>query len=94
MLSWLFQFDSPDALADTATIKYTYVNSAGSKVGSLGSWDIAIQGRPVSTIPEPISMLLTGTGIVPPDNFTLKPDDAVRISISGIGTLENPVVEV
>src|SRR5881396_2881047 len=39
-------------------------------------------------------MLLTGTGIVPPDNFTLKPDDAVRISISGIGTLENPVVEV
>ena len=40
------------------------------------------------------AMLLTGTGIVPPDNFTLRPDDAVRISISGIGTLENPVVEV
>ncbi len=40
------------------------------------------------------AMLLTGTGIVPPDNFTLRPDDVVRISISGIGTLENPVVEV
>ena len=40
------------------------------------------------------TMLLTGTGVVPPDDFTLKPDDAVRISISGIGTLENPVVEV
>ena len=40
------------------------------------------------------AMLLSGTGIVPPDNFTLRPDDAVRISISGIGTLENPVVEV
>jgi 2-dehydro-3-deoxy-D-arabinonate dehydratase len=39
-------------------------------------------------------MLLTGTGIVPPDSFTLQPNDAVRISISGIGTLENPVVEV
>ena len=40
------------------------------------------------------AMLLTGTGIVPPDNFTLRRDDVVRISISGIGTLENPVTEV
>src|SRR5438093_2962851 len=40
------------------------------------------------------AILLTVTDIVPPDNFTLRPDDAVRISISGIGTLENPVVEV
>jgi len=39
-------------------------------------------------------VLLTGTGIVPPDSFTLQPQDTVRISISGIGTLENPVVEV
>src|SRR6266567_2333418 len=35
------------------------------------------------------ALLLTGTGIVPPDDFTLQPEDAVRISISGIGTLEN-----
>ena len=40
------------------------------------------------------AVLLTGTGIVPPDSFTLQPQDTVRISISGIGTLENPVVEV
>lgn len=40
------------------------------------------------------AMLLTGTGIVPPDNFTLQPNDAVRITISGIGTLENSVLEV
>ncbi|MEO8429235.1 MAG: fumarylacetoacetate hydrolase family protein [Verrucomicrobiota bacterium] len=40
------------------------------------------------------AVLLTGTGIVPPDNFTLEPDDQVRISISGIGTLHNIVVEV
>ncbi|PYK96423.1 MAG: fumarylacetoacetate hydrolase [Verrucomicrobia bacterium] len=40
------------------------------------------------------AVLLTGTGIVPPDDFTLQPGDTVRISISGIGTLENPVVEV
>src|SRR5579884_1194327 len=35
--------------------------------------------------------LLTGTGIVPPDSFTLQPGDIVRITIDGIGTLENPV---
>jgi len=40
------------------------------------------------------AVLLTGTGIVPPEQFTLQPRDSVRITISGIGTLENPVVEV
>jgi len=35
--------------------------------------------------------LLTGTGIIPPDAFTLKSGDEVRISISGIGTLVNHV---
>jgi len=33
--------------------------------------------------------LLTGTGIVPPDNFTLAAGDEIRISIDGIGTLVN-----
>jgi len=33
--------------------------------------------------------LLTGTGIVPPDSFTLKPGDEIRIAIEGIGTLVN-----
>ncbi|WP_169977900.1 fumarylacetoacetate hydrolase family protein [Tautonia rosea] len=36
-------------------------------------------------------VLLTGTGIVPPDEFTLKPGDVVRITIDGLGTLENTV---
>ena len=35
--------------------------------------------------------LLTGTGIVPPDSFTLQPADEIRISIDGIGTLANSV---
>lgn len=35
--------------------------------------------------------LLTGTGIVPPDDFTLRSGDVVSITIEGIGTLENPV---
>ena len=40
------------------------------------------------------AILLTGTGVVPPDDFTLAADDLIRIDISGIGTLENPVLVV
>ena len=39
-------------------------------------------------------VLLTGTGIVPGDDFTLEEGDTVRIHISGIGCLNNPVVRV
>ena len=38
--------------------------------------------------------LLTGTGIVPPDDFSLAAGDLVRITIDGIGTLVNPVIQV
>jgi len=38
-------------------------------------------------------ILLTGTGIVPGDDFTLSAGDLVSISISGIGTLANQVVQ-
>jgi 2-dehydro-3-deoxy-D-arabinonate dehydratase len=38
--------------------------------------------------------LLTGTGIVPGDNFTLQPDDRIRIEVNGIGVLENTVIIV
>src|SRR5262249_21124509 len=36
-------------------------------------------------------LLMTGTGIVPDDSFTLHHGDVVRITIDGIGTLENVV---
>ncbi len=35
--------------------------------------------------------LLTGTGIVPPDSFTLQSKDEIQITIEGIGTLTNTV---
>jgi 2-dehydro-3-deoxy-D-arabinonate dehydratase len=35
--------------------------------------------------------LMTGTGLVPPDHFTLMQGDEVRITIDGIGTLINKV---
>ena len=40
------------------------------------------------------AVLLTGTGIIPPDDFSLAENDRVSIEISGIGTLTNPVVLV
>lgn len=35
------------------------------------------------------AFLLTGTGVVPGDDFTLRSGDVVKIEIEGIGTLEN-----
>jgi 2-dehydro-3-deoxy-D-arabinonate dehydratase len=37
------------------------------------------------------AVLLTGTGIIPPDAFTLQSGDDIRISVSAIGTLQNTV---
>ncbi len=37
--------------------------------------------------------LMTGTGIVPDSDFTLNAGDVVHITICGIGTLTNPVVQ-
>ncbi len=39
------------------------------------------------------AFLMTGTGIVPPESFTLAPGDRIRITIDPIGTLENDVTQ-
>jgi 2-dehydro-3-deoxy-D-arabinonate dehydratase len=39
------------------------------------------------------AMMLTGTGVVPDSTFTLAKDDVVHISIDGIGTLTNTIVQ-
>jgi 2-dehydro-3-deoxy-D-arabinonate dehydratase len=39
-------------------------------------------------------VLLTGTGVVPDESFTLAAGDRVSIDIDGIGRMENPVVVV
>jgi 2-dehydro-3-deoxy-D-arabinonate dehydratase len=40
------------------------------------------------------AILLTGTGVVPPETFTLQAGDFVEIEIDGIGLLQNPVIVV
>ncbi len=37
------------------------------------------------------AFLMTGTGVVPPDAFTLQSKDEIRITIEPVGTLINPV---
>jgi 2-dehydro-3-deoxy-D-arabinonate dehydratase len=39
------------------------------------------------------TFLMTGTGVVPPDSFTLQRGDRIRITIDPIGTLENCVTQ-
>jgi 2-dehydro-3-deoxy-D-arabinonate dehydratase len=39
-------------------------------------------------------ILMTGTGIIPPSEFTLEDGDQVEITIDGIGTLQNPVARL
>ena len=42
--------------------------------------------------PDPAgSVLLTGTGLVPADDYTLEPGHTVEIEIDGIGVLVNRV---
>ncbi len=39
-------------------------------------------------------VLMTGTGIIPPPEFTLEDGDEVEIAIDGIGALRNPVIRL
>ena len=48
-------------------------------------------GSCATTRCPPGTVLLTGTGIVPPDDVTLAPGHVVEIEIAGIGVLTNTV---
>ena len=53
--------------------------------GELAAWLIRDNPVPVG------SVLLTGTGLVPPNDFTLEPGHVVEIRVPGVGTLRNHV---
>jgi 2-dehydro-3-deoxy-D-arabinonate dehydratase len=57
-------------------------------IDELGEWLFRARSFPHGVI------LLTGTGIVPDDDFTSQPGDEIAISISGLGTLHNTVQRV
>lgn len=91
-------FISDDPLPNNTKIKL--VIKRGEKNVFEGSTDLSqMKKKPdqlvkylfsESSFPEGC-YLMTGTGIVPPDDFTLKSNDEMRITIDPIGTLVNTV---
>ena len=72
----------------------------GGEIVFAGTTDIAQIKRPLRTLAEFLyrdnsfpygAYLMTGTGIVPPDAFTLAHGDEIRITIEPVGTLINRV---
>lgn len=63
----------------------TQVGRIRRPLPSLADWLFRENRFPVG------AYLMTGTGIVPPDAFTLQSGDEVRISLPPVGTLRNPV---
>jgi len=93
----IYLVEDPKELADL-TITLT-ITRAGSEVFK-GETSTSKMARPLPELVEWLAkenefpegvILLTGTGIVPPDEFTLASGDLVRIAIDEIGVLENPV---
>ena len=66
----------------------TFVGQIKRRFDELAGWLFRCQTFPQGAV------LLTGTGVVPPEDFTLQSGDRVEITVSGIGTLANPVIEV
>ncbi len=85
--SWTISLQSERAGA-TVFSGQTEVGRLKRRFAELGRFLFASQHFPHGVV------LLTGTGIVPPDDFTLHPGDEVAIAISGIGTLRNRAVVV
>jgi 2-dehydro-3-deoxy-D-arabinonate dehydratase len=74
--------------------------SRGGEIEFTGATTLAELKRKLSTLAEYLfrdnsfpfgAFLMTGTGIVPPDSFSLRGGDEIRITIEPIGTLVNEV---
>jgi len=66
----------------------TRIDQIKRGLADLAGWLLRSQRFPHGAV------LLTGTGVVPDESFTLRAGDVVRIAVDGIGVLENPVVTV
>jgi len=89
---------TPDPLAPSTEIRLTIVR-AGASVFADSTTLAAMKRRPAELVEYLFRetsfpngcFLLTGTGIIPPDTFTLHSGDAIEIAIDGIGSLRNTV---
>jgi 2-dehydro-3-deoxy-D-arabinonate dehydratase len=91
---------TPEPLATTTPIRLEIVRD-GAAAFSAATTLAELKRAPTSLVEYLFrdnsfpfgTFLMTGTGIVPPDTFTLASGDRVRITIDPIGTLENDVVQ-
>ncbi len=90
-----------DAAPNITSAEIRLVIRRGGDVAFEGATSVAQMARTLSSLAEWLGkenhfpdgvFLMTGTGIVPPDEFNLSPGDVVSITIAGVGTLTNPVV--
>ena len=88
-----------DALPGAETVIALEIRR-GQSVAFRGETTVGRIKRPLPSLAEWLyrenrfpngSFLMTGTGIVPPDAFTLRSGDEIRITIEPVGTLINPV---
>jgi 2-dehydro-3-deoxy-D-arabinonate dehydratase len=84
--------------ADQTTIRLTI--SRNGATAFEGSTSVSAMARPFTELVSWLgkensfpdgAILLTGTGVVPPDDFTLAVSDEIAIEVAGIGVLANRV---
>jgi len=92
-----------DEIPDVANLAIAMVITRGGSDIFRGESNTNQIARPLAQLVEYLlrandfpngAVLLTGTGIVPPSDFTLEAGDVVSITIDGIGTLGNPIYRI
>ena len=94
---------TPETVGDAQALTVTLLIERGGKQGFKGTANTGNMKRDCNyladwlqrhnTVPDG-TVCLTGTGTIPPPDFTLKDGDVVSITIEKIGTLVNTVVTV
>ena len=84
----LFPYENPLVKTAVWEVKYRGNRCIARLVGALLAEELAGWLCKEDAFPQGV-LLMTGTGIVPPDDFSLQAGDEVRISIEGVGTLVN-----
>ena len=94
---------TPDVVGDSQSLNVELQIERDGEVAFEGSSNTSLMKRDCNYLADwlqrhnPVpngTTVCTGTGTIPPPEFTLAEGDLVRISIDKIGTLVNPVVQV
>ena len=96
-------FATPDVVGDAQKLEVALQIERDGEVAFKGAANTSLMKRDCNYLADWLqrhnrvpngTTVCTGTGTIPPPEFTLAEGDVVRISIRGIGTLVNPVVVV